>query len=335
MSAKSRKIKKFGPQARIVTSFGALLSVIAVAFIVHASYGGSDAYAQSTTSGGSSAILGAHSSAPDSTNATTIRPSQASSAAMTTKTTSATSKPVSAGSSLAATNAKVVTNAAISQTTDTSVNTISAATATAPPATGGASSYPLHTGIRTTYFYVGEPADADNDYIQNVSSAWQDNWQTHYGGVDNPDSRCGYNPCAFTPKENPFYFALPFADYNDDGSIADLTMVYWNNPSAPMQNGQTIIKNRWIQITAAPGGVSKTVYAQWEDVGPFNEHDSEYVFGSAGPAYSQAGLDVSPATRDYLGMAGSTTSSWRFVDASDVPNGPWKTTITTSGIDWQ
>jgi hypothetical protein len=109
-------------------------------------------------------------------------------------------------------------------------------------------------------------------------------------------------------------------------------MVYWY--TGQFADGQSILKNRWIQITAAPGGVSKTVYAQWEDVGPFNEHDGSYVFGSAAPASSRAGLDISPAARDYLGMGGSTTSSWRFVEYSEVPTGPWKNTVTTSAPDW-
>jgi len=204
------------------------------------------------------------------------------------------------------------------------------APASAPAASPAPSGYPLHTSIKTTYFWAGEAASADNDYIQNVSSAWQTNWQNYFGGSDDPDNRCGYNPCAFTPKENPFYFALPFGDYTTTGPVSDLSMVYWYNSAQPMQSGQSILKNRWIQINA----LGKTVYAQWEDVGPFNEHDTNYVFGSAAPASTRAGLDVSPAVRDYLGMGGSTTSSWKFVNAADVPDGPWKTTVTASGPDW-
>jgi hypothetical protein len=196
----------------------------------------------------------------------------------------------------------------------------------------GTWTYPLHSGIRTTWFYAGEPASADNDFIQNVSSAWQENWQAYYGGSDDPSSRCSFYPCGFTPRENPFYFALPFSDFTNTGPVADLSMVYWYTPASRTQlnNDQSILKNRWIQITL--GG--KTSYAQWEDVGPFNEHDGNYVFGSAGPQSSRAGLDVSPAVRDYLGMGGSANTSWRFVDASEVPAGPWKPIITTSGPDW-
>ena len=37
-----------------------------------------------------------------------------------------------------------------------------------------------------------------------------------------------------------------------------------------------------------------------------------------------AGLDVSPAVRDYLGMrGGKDVCDWKFVEARDVPPGPW------------
>ena len=36
-----------------------------------------------------------------------------------------------------------------------------------------------------------------------------------------------------------------------------------------------------------------------------------------------AGLDVSPAVRDYLGLKQTDVTDWRFVDFSEVPPGPW------------
>ena len=36
-----------------------------------------------------------------------------------------------------------------------------------------------------------------------------------------------------------------------------------------------------------------------------------------------AGLDVSPAVRDYLGLQPTDVTDWRFVDFSEVPRGPW------------
>ena len=37
-----------------------------------------------------------------------------------------------------------------------------------------------------------------------------------------------------------------------------------------------------------------------------------------------AGLDVSPAVRDYLGLAPTRdVCDWKFVEFTDVPAGPW------------
>ena len=43
---------------------------------------------------------------------------------------------------------------------------------------------------------------------------WDLNWTANYGGTDNPEpsARRNYIPIAFVPKQNPFYFALPYND---------------------------------------------------------------------------------------------------------------------------
>ena len=73
--------------------------------------------------------------------------------------------------------------------------------------------YPLHENITATVFWIGEPGSEENGYIPNNSSAWDDLWLQHYGGVDDPSNRNGYFPANFTPKENPFYIALPYNDF--------------------------------------------------------------------------------------------------------------------------
>jgi hypothetical protein len=185
-----------------------------------------------------------------------------------------------------------------------------------------------HSNIIATVFWVGEAANADNANISNAPSAWDDNWQGHFGGVDDPASRNGYNPAAFTPQENPFYFALPYNDYDANGN---------RKPSAGncpnIGASLSWCKNAWIKITK--GNI--TTYAQWEDVGPLEEDDTAYVFGAAAPKNTwgeQAGLDVSPAVRDYLNLGDSGTVSWGFVSAASVPAGPWKTIVTTSPGSW-
>lgn len=185
-----------------------------------------------------------------------------------------------------------------------------------------------HQGITTTIFWAGEPASADNGYIANNASAWDGQWKTHYGGFDDPNHRTGFLPAAFTPKENPFYFALPYSDITDNGlrkasaGNCPFYAVLKNQPYSWCKNG-------WITITH--GG--KTVYAQWEDVGPFEEDDLAYVFGSSAPQNKQgakAGLDVSPAVRDYLGLQDVDNCDWNFVSADSVPAGPWRQIITSS-----
>ena len=195
--------------------------------------------------------------------------------------------------------------------------------------------YPIHNNITTTYFWIGEPADSDNGYIPNSASAWDINWQSHYGGVDDPNNRSGYFPARFTPKENPFYFALPYDDFDNNGNRrpSAYDMIYWAK-SKSWSAYESMCKNQWIEIIKG----KKSVYAQWEDCGPFFYDDSNYVFGTSLPMNqylnNSSGLDVSPAVKDYLGLTGLDTVSWHFVNPENVPIGPWKLIVTTSQIDW-
>lgn len=195
------------------------------------------------------------------------------------------------------------------------------------PAASAASAF---KATMTTYFFVGEPADASNDFIQNSESFWDEEWKEHFGGADDPSDRCGYRPCGFTPLENPFYFALPYADYDQNGDLKPSAhSVPWYRP------GMTVVlKNHWIEVTHN----GHTCYGQWEDVGPDNEDDFAYVFGSSltptNTFGEKAGLDVSPALWDCLGMADNDITSWKFVDESAVPAGPWKDIVTSSGSTW-
>ena len=196
---------------------------------------------------------------------------------------------------------------------------------------GTIETYPLHEDIITTVFWVGEDADEQtNDSIHNSSSVWVEDWEASFGGVDDPNDRCGYRPCGFEPRENPFYFALPFSDYNEQGlkPASQLEVIPWFDGTT--NNGESLLKNRWIEITHN----GKKVSAQWEDAGPFGEDDAEYVFGTAPPKEPRAGLDVSPAVADYLGLDGRGETAWRFVKESEVPLGPWKEVITTSDPQW-
>jgi hypothetical protein len=63
-----------------------------------------------------------------------------------------------------------------------------------------------------------------------------------------------------------------------------------------------------------------------EDVGPFYTDSAAYVFGDGRPSPNVnhgAGIDVSPAVRDYLGLGPLGLVDWRFVEQAEVPAGPW------------
>jgi hypothetical protein len=204
-----------------------------------------------------------------------------------------------------------------------------------------ASDYPLHAGITATVFWVGEPPSPANGFIHNVQSAWDDLWVVHYGGPDAPHPRWGYLPFwsvggLLKPRENPFYFALPYTDFDGDGQRKPdaAQHVYWAG-ERPWADDESMVKNQWIRVIHE----GLVAYAQWEDAGPFEDDDWPYVFGAAPPASTKnnnAGLDVSPALRDYLGLADDNTNvvSWQFVRAAEVPAGPWTDIVTASQVCW-
>jgi hypothetical protein len=177
----------------------------------------------------------------------------------------------------------------------------------------------------TTMFWVGERATSENGYIANLQSFWDKHWAANFGGVDDPDQRCGYKPCGFTPRENPFYVALPYGELDDDGKL---------KPNAhailPSDGAASGLKNRWVEIRHG----ERVCYGQWEDVGPFEVDDFDYVFGPAQKPKNRqdaaAGLDVSPALWKCLGLETNTPTLWRFVASDEVPAGPWREIVTGS-----
>jgi hypothetical protein len=176
----------------------------------------------------------------------------------------------------------------------------------------------------TTVFWVGEDANGDNAYIDNHGSYWDPHWVKHFGGVDTPRHRNGYFPAQFTPKQNPFYAALPYAESDPDGNLKE------DAKRIPGfgETREPLTRNRWLEIRYR----GKSCYAQWQDVGPMGENDFDWVFGTAMKPKNKeglkAGLDISPAAAQYLGVDDSAQTEWRFVDASDVPEGPWKAIVT-------
>lgn len=183
--------------------------------------------------------------------------------------------------------------------------------------------YPWKMNIVTTIFWVGESAAANNP-VHNRSSSWDLDWAINFGGYDNPDpaGRRDFMPAHFVPRENPFYFALPYNDVSGGRHKPEArTVIPWFS-QAFERDGKSVCHNRWIAIRKG----NRVCYAQWSDCGPFTTTHWEYVFGNQMPKPNlnkAAGLDVSPSVRDYLGMSSTDVVDWKFVEARDVPPGPW------------
>ena len=192
-------------------------------------------------------------------------------------------------------------------------------------APGPGQRFPWKKEIVTTIFWIGEKP-APNNPVPNRVSSWDPDWTKNYGGLDdpNPANRSNYIPVKFTPRQNPFYCALPYNDKAREGHRPEAPRVVpWFN-DAYQGPAVSTCKGRWIAIRKG----NRVAYAQWEDAGPFRTDHWQYVFGNERPKPNLnkgAGLDVSPAVRDYLGLQSTDVTDWRFVDFSEVPRGPWAT----------
>lgn len=220
-----------------------------------------------------------------------------------------------------------------------------------PAAQGG--DRPWHTDIVATTFWVGEVLDPNASDGSQVISTYDSAWLENYGGCDGVvvGGRCqterrtaanDYFPTRMTPLQNPFYLDLPFDDVHNPVAFAMRgEVVPWadepeyrhlvHNPRA------SLMKNRWVRLRAN----DRVCYGQVEDAGPAVYDDAAYVFGDddrrpANTRFNGAGLDVSPALNGCLGFAELNGSSdrvdWQFVDESEVPDGPWRRIVTTSGV---
>ena len=195
------------------------------------------------------------------------------------------------------------------------------------------SGYPWHPGTVASVFGPDEDAHPGNAFITNAKSAWDKEWRRH------------------APHENQFFVAVPYADYLDDGGFnPDNVRIPWHRANI---SGRSELKNRWVQITRRAGKRTLTAYGQVEDVGPSDQRtaagvsDPDYVFGPPGHDRSdpilvkprntfglRAGIDLSPAVARALKINGAGTVNWRFVEAEDVPPGPWTKDVTTSPPNW-
>lgn len=186
--------------------------------------------------------------------------------------------------------------------------------------------------ITATVFWVGEKACKANP-VHNKSSSWDVNWVVSYGGVDTPQKRKGLLPRYFKPKMNPFYIALPYNDIAPKGvgHKPEAAKVIWWYEDEYVSRYRSVCKGKWIAIEYN----GKTCYAQWEDCGPFVTNDWEYVFQGKQPKKNRndsAGIDLSPAIRDYLKLRSGHKVAWKFVDEHEVKTGPWSKWLVDNSI---
>jgi len=215
------------------------------------------------------------------------------------------------------------------------------------PQQTAANLYPWRQNITATVFWVGE-LPTQNNPTPNTKSSWDTKWVHNFGGYDDPDPdarvadhrRNDFRPRDFIPKLNPFYIALPYNDVSGYRShkkeAARVIPWFRRHYRGP---GKTVLKGRWVQIHHN----GRSCYAQWEDCGPWTTDDWEYVFGNQRPQTRRnggAGIDISPAIRDYLGLKSGEKCHWRFVEDAQVPYGPWKKygnhrQVTPDGSDFE
>lgn len=191
--------------------------------------------------------------------------------------------------------------------------------------------YPWKTHVTCSIFWIGEQPTSRNP-TPNCKSSWDQQWVKTFGGYDDPDpanrianhTTGEFRPKTFVPKLNPFYVALPYNDVLTSSCHKPEAsrVVPWFARMRP-EPGKTVLKGRWLQIYNG----SRSCYAQWEDCGPWNTDDWEFVFGNKPPKTKEnggAGIDISPSVRDYLGLRSGQKVHWRFVESAQVPYGPWK-----------
>jgi hypothetical protein len=201
--------------------------------------------------------------------------------------------------------------------------------------------YPWHTNIVATTFWVGELFNSSVSDGSQVCSTYDSKWAYHWSGLStgkvpksasgcagSPSGGCdgiagskgkcatearkasnGYFPSKATPKENPFYLDLPYDDINDSRAFKTrCTDIPWAAGSSRCKDANfSYMKNRWVHIVGPSG---RDCYGQIEDAGPSHGslyHDAAYVFGSgdvkpAQKQFNRAGMDVSPALNGCLGF---------------------------------
>ncbi|ERP38770.1 carboxypeptidase-like regulatory domain-containing protein [Chitinivibrio alkaliphilus] len=110
------------------------------------------------------------------------------------------------------------------------------------------SQFHLHQGIMASTFWVGQGAGDDNHHISNVPSAWDTEWGDNFGLEDAPqiprDGDFIPQDARFTGRENPYYIALPYNDY--DSVVFDGSNPQHMDAVASLQSEYYHAHNKWL-----------------------------------------------------------------------------------------
>lgn len=192
--------------------------------------------------------------------------------------------------------------------------------------------YPWKINAPYDIIWIGADYNTSVAPRVKIPTGWKSESAETFGGIDRPESenriadhKTGeFRPKAFIPKLNPFYIALPYNDLMPAGDRKPEAsrVIPWYDREPPPP-GESACKGRWLQIYYN----NRSCFAQWQDVHPHSPNDWQYVFGSRSAESFGSGrpaIRVAPAVRDYLSLPKDGVVHWRFVDAYQVPHGPWK-----------
>lgn len=195
----------------------------------------------------------------------------------------------------------------------------------------------VHEKVPTSVFWVGqETVHLNGKSLSYAMSAWDKAWIESYGGIDAPENRVApdYFPAQFEPKENPYYVAIPYNDFDDEGLRKEKAFQYvpWAGEKK-WADKESMVKNHWVKIEKG----DRVAFAQWQDAGPNGENEVVAVFGplpEKNKGFKQPAIALSPDVASYLGLKPVDQVEWEFVPTKEVGDGPWKKIVTTSNGNW-
>jgi len=181
--------------------------------------------------------------------------------------------------------------------------------------------YPWKTSIVTTVFWVGEQAGGNNR--SKLQKFLDFNWSENYAEPILRFQRTAQlHPNCFYSQAKPLLLCF---------TVHDVTHGQFK-PEAPLvipwfKHEYRGRGSRYAEIDGLPFVRQSHLLCAMGRLRSVSHDHFQYVFGNERPKPNLnhgAGLDVSPAVRDYLGLAPTDVTDWQFVEVRDVSSGPWR-----------